>query len=221
MKNATRSGAVICFMGIDGSGKSTLAQALYHELQNQGIQCTYLWWLQAENSLPRKILRKVLTRNGPAHPQALPKQRLIGGGGKQQSVYQVCVFLDYLRQLVTRVIVPARFGKTVICDRYIFDTVIAFAIEFGYSERRLNRALEILESISPRPDVLFIIDVPIEIAFSRKDDIVDADSLRIPKMAYLGMSKRMSACVLDGTRDIESLSRDVLSEVEKHLERRK
>ena len=221
MKNPTRSGAVVCFMGIDGSGKSTLAQALYHELQSQGIQCTYLWWLQAEDSLLRRILRKVLTKKGPAHPQVSPKQWLISGSGKQQSAYQMCVLLDYLRQLVTRVIVPARFGKTVICDRYIYDTVIAFAVEFGYSERRFNRVLEIVESISPRPDVLFIVDVPIEIAFSRKDDIVDSDALRTPKMKYLEMSKRMSACVLDGTRDLESLSRDVLSEVEKHLERRK
>jgi dTMP kinase len=221
MKNATRSGAIICFMGIDGSGKSTLAKALYRELQNQGIQCTYLWWLQAENSLLRRTLRKVLTGKGPTHTRPLSKQRLMDAHKKQQYAYQMCVLLDYLRQLVTRVIVPVSFGKTVICDRYIYDTVIAFAIEFGYSEPRLDQVLKIVESVSPSPDVLFIVDVPIEIAFSRKGDITDPDSLRIPKKTYLEMSKKMSACLLDGTRDLESLSKDVLSEVEKRLGRRR
>jgi thymidylate kinase len=50
---------VIYFMGMDGSGKSTLSSYLHGELKRRGYDVRRVWWLEGENSVPRKLLRVI------------------------------------------------------------------------------------------------------------------------------------------------------------------
>jgi thymidylate kinase len=54
---------VIYFTGIDGSGKSTLSKYLLKELKIKGYKVKYIWWLEVENSLLRRLLRKIGRQN--------------------------------------------------------------------------------------------------------------------------------------------------------------
>ena len=49
---------IICFLGVDGSGKSTLSNYLFNKLR-ESSDVSYTWWLEAENTLLRKIIRKI------------------------------------------------------------------------------------------------------------------------------------------------------------------
>lgn len=50
---------LICFIGIDGSGKSTLSGYLFEELKKSGYKVSYTWWLEGEDSLLRRLLRRI------------------------------------------------------------------------------------------------------------------------------------------------------------------
>ncbi len=209
-----KRGRLICFMGIDGSGKSTLSKMLRDNLVNRGVKCRYLWWLEAENSVIRRTLKKLFSdrsKGGLKSSAKIPT-------GFLASLYQGIVYIDYLRQLFLQVSMPLWAGYTIICDRYIYDTPIAFAAEFGYSESRLNRALRLVRRLAPEPDAFFLIDVPPEIAFKRKADIPSVESLARPRSMYLDIAKDMNAIVINGTRDPDSLSRLVLENVRPLLE---
>ena len=80
-------------MGIDGSGKSTLARLLERQLKIQGIDCRYLWWLEAEDSTIRKMLRKVSLKNPSISGGTVSTQR---PRGLLVSLYKNLVFLDYV-----------------------------------------------------------------------------------------------------------------------------
>lgn len=209
-----KRGCLICFIGIDGSGKSTLSKMLMDDLVNRGIRCKYLWWLEAEDSIVRRTLRELFpdrTKRGLKSSGKIPE-------GILASLYQGIVYIDYLRQLFLHVSMPLRAGNTIICDRYIYDTPIAFAAEFGYSESRLKRALRLVRRLAPEPDAFFLIDVPPEIAFKRKADIPSAKALAGPRSMYLDIAKDMNAIVIDGTRDLDSLGRLVLDNIKPLLE---
>lgn len=201
-------------MGIDGSGKSTLSKMLVDNLVNRGVKCRYLWWLEAENSAIRRTLKVLFpdrTKGGLKSSEKIPE-------GFLAYLYQGIVYVDYLRQLILHVSMPLRAGDTIICDRYIYDTPIAFAAEFGYSESRLKRTIRLVRRLAPEPDAFFLIDVPPEIAFKRKADIPSAEALARPRSMYLDIAKDMNAIVIDGTKDLDSLSLLVLESVRPLLE---
>lgn len=69
-------------------------------------------------------------------------------------------------------------------------------------------------SILPKPNKIFLVDVPEELAYSRKNDIPHLDYLRDRRMRYLSICKSLGAIVLDGSKS----KREVLSETMKRLE---
>jgi dTMP kinase len=210
-----KRGHLICFMGIDGSGKSTLARLLERQLKIQGIDCRYLWWLEAEDSTIRKVLRKVSLKNLRISRGVVATQR---PGGFLVSLYKNLVSLDYLRHLVLHVWIPMKLGSTIICDRYIYDTLVAFAVEFDYQAAEFEKSLKLLLRLAPRPDILFLVDVPLEVAVARKSDIPSHESLIGPRRMYLEMARHMNVVMIDGTQSLESLAVRVLENVKPIVE---
>lgn len=212
-----KKGLLICFMGIDGSGKTTLAKKLAEKLTKHNIKCKYLWWLEAENSVLRRTLRFL---NHPSN-EINRKSKLYNPRKSTKFfmlIYQYLVLLDYLRQLISKVWLPINLGKVVICDRYIYDTIIAFSIEFNYSQRKFQRMFKLFSSLSPKPDIFFMVDVPNDVAFKRKDDIPSIESLSKPITIYKELGKQMNAMVIDGTRNLEELNSYLWEEIVGYME---
>lgn len=229
MKDITRKdGVLICFTGIDGSGKTTLSKYLKTSLNDLGIPCDYLWWFEADSSGFRKLLRfiafgKVKSRktDNQKAKEVFKKNRLFS------EVSQLLVLSGYFYQAISRVWIPMAQGKTVVCDRYIYDVLVSFTVESGYSNERFNRMMRRVLRIFPRPDLVFLLDVPEEISFRRKDDVFHPTSLSKPRIIYSGISKQdryknmlgTEMVVVDGTSDLESLKQVVKVEAFKLLEK--
>jgi dTMP kinase len=203
-------------MGIDGSGKTTLAKKLVEELTKNNIKCKYLWWLEAENSVLRRTLRFL---NHPSNeksskikvynPRKSPNFFML--------IYQYLVLLDYSRQLISKVWLPTRIGKVIVCDRYIYDTIIAFSIEFNHSQKKFQRMFKLFSFLSPKPDIFFLVEVPDDEAFKRKDDIPSIESLSKPITIYKELGKQMDAKVIDGTKKLEELNSLIWEEVIRYM----
>lgn len=166
---------LICFIGVDGSGKSTLSRCLYEELKKRGYSVSYTWWLEGENSFLRRLLRKL---GESMHPNLKSKTDSIKQGGKTAltKIYQILwpkvVLLDYLRFGLVKAWLPkvAHRNKVLIFDRYIYDVILGLAREFNLKDARKMRMLKIFSKLLPKPDLIFIVDVPPEISYSRKKD---------------------------------------------------
>ena len=212
-----KKGLLICFMGIDGSGKTTLAKRLVEELTKHSIKCGYLWWLEAENSVLRRTLRFL---NHPSNEKS-GESKLYNPRKSPNffmRIYQYLALLDYLRQLISKVWLPINLGKVVVCDRYIYDTIIAFSIEFNYPQRKLQRMLKLFSSLSPKPDIFFLVDVPEGVAFKRKDDIPSIESLSKPMAMYRELGKQMDVKIIDGTKNLKELNTYLWEEIVGYME---
>lgn len=168
---------LICFIGVDGSGKSTLSKYLYKELKKRGYKASYTWWLEGENSLLRKLLRKIgrsrdlnLEKNNES--SKISKSRLFIGGGIAkilQALYPRVVLLDYLRfGIVKTRLSNLKGNKVMIFDRFFYDVILALSKEFNFSNSETERFFRIFSRLLPSPDLIFVIDVPPEVSYLRK-----------------------------------------------------
>ncbi len=218
-----KKGLLICFTGIDGSGKTTLSKYLGEYLNTINLPNNYLWWFEAENSsIFRKFLRFVAFGNERHKKNNSIKQREhIKKNFFLSNISQILILFDYFSQSILKVRIPIFFGKTVICDRYIYDVIVSFAVQFNYSEKNFEKKLNTIIAIFPVPDLVFLLDVPEKISFSRKDDVFDPKHLSKPRNVY---SRIRNECryqnmlntelaIIDGTRDLDDLKQEVIEKL--------
>jgi len=139
-------GRLIVLEGVDGSGKSTQTRLLAAALKARGLEVV-LTGEPTDGPLGRR-LRDYL--RGPG-PRLSPEEELN-------------LFLADRREHVEQVINPAlAAGKVVISDRYYYSSV-AYQGALGLAPARILAANE---AFAPRPDLAFILTVPVPLALKR------------------------------------------------------
>ena len=212
-------GRLICFTGIDGSGKTTLSKTVVRRLREGGERAIYAYG----RSIP--VISRLLMAAGRRvfldqrdvwenySVYAMEKKRALKNALLAQA-YRLSVWADYLPQAFSRIETPLLFGWMVVCDRYVFDTVVndlGAHLEYGVDDIRLSVAA--MFRLLPEPDVAFLIDVPEEIALGRKDDVPHLDYLRERRELYLLMAQLYPMVQLDGRESPEDLVDQVLAEL--------
>ncbi len=200
----------ICFIGIDGSGKTTQAKALVDMLEEMGLESRYVY----NRSEP--ILTKPFI--------AVGKALFFGGKGKfdnyreysirRQKVFknsllsaadQNSLLVDNSLQNIARLSLPLILSKSSVCDRYIHDTVVDLAVDLNYPDGKTKTMLKNFLYLVPKPDLVFLIDAPEEMAYQRKNDIPSLDFLKERRKVYLDMAKEYEMMVIDGSRELVEL----------------
>lgn len=210
-----KKGHIVCLTGIDGSGKTTLTSSAKEELSRSGRTVCYLWcgW-RGFRFLPFKLAIS-LAKTIAAHKN-VEKTADIGSSNPDQAssgLLFTAARIDYLLSVFPQVFLSRYRYDVVILDRYIYDVAVGFAEAGGNDDIRHNLRYF---RFYPRPDRVFYIDVPIEVAFSRKDDIPSVEYLRKKRELYLKTMGLLGdqAQILDGTRSREDLAREFLSAVD-------
>jgi dTMP kinase len=143
------------------------------------------------------------------------KRRAIENHSFLSSVYQRILLFDYVLQIFFKVKLPLMFSRrNIVCDRYMYDTVITdISIDMKYSKNRISNLLNRLLHFFPKPDIAFLIDVPEEIAYQRKDDTLAIEYLKERRDIYLDIGKEYDMIILDGSKSLEELKNSIQKEV--------
>lgn len=207
-----RKSLFICFTGIDGSGKTTLAKFLAQNLQQEGIKATYVYNRYTPILLrPVMLIGKLLFfRDKDFYRDYSEYSSTKKNASKKHPalarLYQYLLLYDYFFQIVFKIKLPLLLGKNIICDRYIYDTIITdLSVDFNYSEETTKKSLIKISSLFPTPDVIFLIDLPEEIAFRRKSDVPSLMYLKDRRKTYLYLSEEIRAILLDGSLPLDKL----------------
>lgn len=208
-------GMFITLEGGEGSGKSTQIRLLADALRTMG--------------------RSVVTTREPGGTPEAEKIRdfLVKRDGGNWTPMAECMLLYAARQMhVENLIKPALSeGKIVVSDRFS-DSTRAYQ-SFGH-----GLPLETIEQIDHlvlggfKPDLTFILDLPVETGLARAGKRMNADQSREDRFEKLGTSfhdrlrqgylqiaqANPERCVvIDATRSIEKISTDLAKHVQERL----
>ena len=219
-----KKGIFICFTGIDGSGKTTLANMLVESMKQENMKYRYVYnryspflikpFMIAARAL---FLRKNnIFKNYEDDSRAKKK---IFRNHALSVLYLCCVLFDYSIQILVKTTIPLMSGSNIICDRYIYDTICTdLAIDLDLSEEYVLSLLEKSFVLFPRPNITFLIDIPEEVAYSRKDDVPSLEYLRDRRSVYLRLCKRSNMITLDGLKSpkiLKNISANYIKEITK------
>lgn len=211
----------ICFTGIDGSGKTTLAKGLVESLNKKGIRCQYVsakldpFILKPFIWVGRLIFLRGKSMFNNYSDYSGTKKETIRNHPLLSGIYQQISLFDYSLQTLLKIRLPLFLGKNVVCDRYIHDVVVNLAVELDYPDGKLRIILNKCLQMYPKPDLIFLADVPEEIAYQRKDDVPSLEYLKERRQIYLDIQRECNMINIDGcktTAELENMVQDFIKE---------
>ncbi len=197
-------GFLITFEGIDGSGKTTQANLLYEYLRSKGHKAS-LYRDPGSTPLAEKIRELIMSFS-------------------LDPITELLLFETARSSLVWEKILPdLQKGYVVIVDRFI-DSTVAYQ---GYGREINLGTVNVLNHIATRgrkPDLTFILHVPLEVALSRigqkRTKFEDKDFLRKVRDAYFliqSSQKERQIHLIDASREKEEVFKEIVKIVESRL----
>src|SRR3990167_11381683 len=166
-------GKLIVFEGADGSGKATQAKLLLEYLKRERISAEFISFPRYEKSLWGKMVKRYLNGEFGKVDEVSPYlASVLYAGDRMSASAQIRKWLSE--------------GKMVICDRYVGSNLAHMGAKFNPSSTESRRGREVqsskfkfiewLEKLEygenkiPREDLVFFLDVSVEISQKLMDD---------------------------------------------------
>lgn len=195
----------ITFEGVEGSGKSTQSKKLYEFFLTQ--KKSVILTREPGGTVAGEKIREILIDEKIAKLDAKTE-----------------LFLNFAARLehVEKLIKPALAAdKIVISDRF-FDSTYAYqGNAFGVAKNLIDEIKKI--SIGDfAPDITFLIDVPVEVAFERIDgregnnryEKLSFDFHQKVRDGFLSMAKNNSRIkVIDGMQNVEKIFAEIITSI--------
>jgi thymidylate kinase len=208
--------SLIVLSGLDGSGKSTQTALLAERLGAEGIPAAVVWnrWKPILSAGVIRAARRYLRaqaglREGDYRGFTDAKRRSMRSGWKR-GLWQLMVWGEYAAQVHARLFLRRRRGLAVLCDRYVYDTLVDVAINFSLPANRLAELMDHpLLGLFPKPGLVLFIDIDPETGAARKSDGTPAAYLADRREYYAEMARVLRAPTIDGAASVDSVSRSV------------
>ncbi|MDX6533618.1 MAG: hypothetical protein QOF68_1362 [Gaiellales bacterium] len=220
---------VVGLSGVDGSGKSTQVNALRATLDDLGVP-TELGWKPVGHGAGVRFLRRSVKRLLGAGPHGGPAESMVEEAPALTwdpnpvsrrvrerspaltSAWAACVAVS-TASAYRRAELRCRISrKALICDRHSLDTAAHLVFQYG-ERRRPTLAIRLSDLITPRADVAFHVDVPADVARSRKQLQYTGEQLERLVELYALERTRLGIPRLDGASPAEELAERIARDV--------
>ncbi len=206
-------GRLLILSGLDGSGKSTQAELLASRLHGEGYAVATVWsrW---EPALSAPLIRAAKKRLNPRTNAATADYRRFTAAKRQtmqnrwkRILWQFMVWSEYAAQLNYR-LAPHILGRRgVICDRYVYDTIIDIAVNFSVKPGEIDSLCRHpLLAFFPTPRQVIYIDIDPETGAARKADGTPPEYLADRREYYLSMARLLGAAIVNGGDSMEGVA---------------
>lgn len=165
-----RKGRAIVFSGLDCAGKSTQINLLMASLVAAGRKPIYLWVRGGYTpifSIAKRILRFFSKGRGFPPPGTSAKRKQIFRNPWVRILWLQLAIADIILVYGVYLRVSTWLGKDVVCDRFVWDTVIDFRLNFPDEAFEGWFSWKLLMWVIPCPSVTFLLLIPVSESLRR------------------------------------------------------
>jgi thymidylate kinase len=196
--------SIISFSGIDGSGKGTQINLIETYLRNNNIRYITIW-ARGSWTPGMELLKKIVRQDrGFSEEQKAEYRKEARTNPKKQKLILILSILDlfWFFGLYYRLI--SLSGKVLICDRYIWDTVVDFRVNFSRYKFEKWFLWKLLIKLVPTPNPSFVFVITAEHSIKRgllkqEAHMEDIDTKTLKSIEYNNLIRECKwSKVIDG-----------------------
>lgn len=166
---------LICITGIDGVGKTTQAKLILEHLQNSGLKCRYEWFrFHHLISLPLLAICRIAGytrtsnlagKNCSYHE--FHKSMIVS------LIYPWLLLIDTSLFAVVKIFIPMRLGSNIVCDRYIYDTLIDLCVAIKDFQIYKKRVGKLFLNLIPKNSRFIILCLDKQEIIARRPELIE------------------------------------------------
>jgi thymidylate kinase len=164
----------ICITGIDGVGKTTHVNLILEYLREKGIKCQYKWLrFHYLFSLPLLAFCRVAgyTRMSTLGNFQKCSYHEFYNSRFVSAFYPWILLFDTLLFTTIKVYIPMFFGKSIICDRFVYDTLVDIAVATKDHEIYKKPIGKLFIKLIPKNSHFVMLDLDKSIIFLRRPEL--------------------------------------------------
>lgn len=157
---------MISFSGIDCSGKSTQIDLLVKKLEAEGKKSEVIW--SRGGYTPGVDFLKKIIRGGKTttKEERLEQSAKVNENPKKRKLLFLASLMDLWRFYTISLRIKG-IGKTIICDRYIWDTYIDFKMKYPEYDFEHGFWWRLTLKTMVKPEPSFCLFIPAEVSMYR------------------------------------------------------
>lgn len=204
---------LICISGPDGTGKSTQVTQLLDSLEKRGYHYEYRWMrFHHLFSFPILGLARILSLsevvtldNGEKIGyHYFYKSRLVPG------LYKATMLIDTLIFTIHMVYIPNKLlNRRLICDRFIYDTLIDLMISTGDHQIYESRTGKFLQALIPDQSNTIILLADEKQLTGRREDLTHDKTLGQKINFYSTISVKFNIPVIDASLSVKEVNKKI------------
>ena len=211
---------LVSISGCDGSGKTLHVDRLRGTLDTCDIRNRVIWSRGASSRLIAPLLRvgKLLTgaRVSPGESgeaERFDRRQRSLRSPLARGVFGLVYALDLAWTYCVRTRLAMLVGNVVVCDRYVYDAIVDYALYTGTTVDDSSWAIRWLARVSPRPHVRILLDVEAAEALRRKPEEGATRHLEAAREGFLALGRRYDLMVMPPQIDPDEAQRKITAAV--------
>lgn len=197
--------SLICVIGPDGTGKTTQIELLINYFEKNGFYYKYQW-LRFYHffSLPLLLFARFY---GLSEVKILDDGEKIGYHYFHRSklisyIYPIFLFADTFLLIFFKIYLPLLFGKKIICDRFIYDTIVDLMVSTSNYELYKSRVGKLFLMLIPRNKKIFLLISNETTLKTRREDIKKDRNIGLKIELYEKLANEFNLKTIDTQESI-------------------
>lgn len=208
----------ICITGIDGVGKTTHVNLILEHLSKKGIRCQYKWLrfhyffslpLLAFCRLAGYTRLSTLGASQKCSYHEFYKSRFVS------VFYPWILFFDTFLFTTIKVYIPMFFGISIVCDRFVYDTLVDVAVATRDHEIYKKPVGTLFLKLIPKNAHFVMLNLEKSIIFLRRPELKDDSTFDERYEIYRDFSGYFQICnVCNRNSSVLHINNEILKQIE-------